>query len=88
MLGDDPDPTVTTEWFGEVSDMVVKGGRCTVQRGVRWFDKRESKTQLVWNGQQRQSSPREGDEDKGRNGNDERMQILKNDGNEVPMQRG
>ena len=38
------------------------------------------------NGQREQGDLREGDEGKGINGNDERMQVLKHDGNEVPMQ--
>ena len=38
--------------------------------------KREAKTRLVWNGQHGQGDPREGDEGKGGNGDNERMQVF------------
>ena len=37
-------------------------------------------------GRAREGGSKRGDEGKGRNGNDERMQVLKQDDNEVPMQ--
>ena len=77
MLGDDSDPTVTTVRVGfwEVFGRTPEGvGGCAER--VKRSDKREAKTRLVWNGQHRQGDPREGDEGKGRNGNDERMQVL------------
>ena len=78
---------VTTEGvgFGAFVGRAQEGvGGCAER--VKRSDKREAKTRLVWNGQRRQGDPREGDEGKGRNGNDERMQVLKHDGNGVPMQ--
>ena len=81
MLGDDSDSSVTTAPVG-----FGKGFRRAREGGLVVTVKREAKTRLVWNGQRGQGYPREGDEGKGRNGNDERMQVLKYDGNGVPMQ--
>ena len=47
MLGDDPDPTVTTNRVGYGTTFGRAGGDRGLTREVSWFDKREPKTRLV-----------------------------------------
>ena len=68
MLGDDPDPTVTTNRVGYGTTFGRPGGDRWLTREVSWFDKREPKTRLVL---ERSTKTR------GERGNYERMQIFK-----------
>ena len=68
MLGDDPDPTVTTNRVGYGTTFGRAGGDRGLTREVSWFDKREPKTRLV---SERSTKTR------GERGNYERMQVLK-----------
>ena len=78
MFGDDPDPMVMTErlGFGTTSDAHTRGSvHCTERLRFRKEGKRITK--LV---SERSTKARGG------HGNYERMQVLKHDGNRVPMQ--
>ena len=72
MLGDDPEPTVKTEWvgFGQVSDAQT--------RGV-WLSRSRGKQKPDWSGTVSAGKAIRGKvmKAKGRNGNDERMQVLR-----------
>ena len=74
MLGDYPDPSVTTNRVGHGTTFGRAGGDRGLTRGVSWFDKREPKTRLVseWSTKAR-----------GEHGNYDRMHVFKSkDGNE------
>ena len=68
MLGDDSNPTVTTNRVGYGTTFGRAGGDRGLTREVSWFDKREPKTRLV---SERSTKTR------GERGNYERMQVLK-----------
>ena len=77
MLGDDPDPTVTTNQVGYGTTFGRAGGDCGLTTEVSWFDKREPKTRLVL-----ERSPKT----RGNAATTNECKFLKHDGNEVPMQ--
>ena len=69
MIGDDPNPTVTTNLVGYGTTFGRAGGDRGLTREVSWFDKREPKTRLV---SERSTKTR------GERGNYERMQNFQN----------
>ena len=76
MLGDDPDPTVTTNRVGYGTTFGRAGGDRGLTREVSWFDKREPKTRLV----SKRSTK------KGNAATTNECKFENNDGNRVPMQ--
>ena len=77
MLGDDPDPTVTTNRVGYGTSFGRAGGDRELTREVSWFDKREPKIRLdsEW------STNARGDA-----ATTSGCKFENNDGNRVPMQ--
>ena len=76
MFGDDPNPTVTTNRVGYGTTFGRAGGDRGLTREVSWFDKREPKTRLVSERSTKARGTRQL----------RRVQVLKHDGNGVPMQ--